>query len=404
MNKPLQNLISIQEYNYELPEKRIAKYPLDQRDASKLLCYQHGNISQDVFKNITNYLPSSSLLVYNNTKVIQARIIFQKKTGANIEVFCLEPHQPSDYALSLNATEHCSWKCMIGNKKKWKEGELSKTVITIQHQTVLKVKLQDNKEIVEFTWDNPQMTFSDILLAVGELPIPPYLHRKTENRDKTSYQTVYAEMNGSVAAPTAGLHFTPSVLNSLTNRQIKTTSLTLHVGAGTFKPIQTDDINQHQMHTERIVIKKSSIQDILQHIGNIVAVGTTSVRTLESLYYIGCNLLQGETNPFFISQWQPYNTTEQYSPKKALQTLLDVMHLQQIDYIEAETQIMIKQGFQFHIVNAMITNFHQPHSTLLLLISAFVGDDWKKIYQYALDNDFRFLSYGDSSLLYPTIH
>lgn len=402
MNTPAQHPISIHSYSYELPQKRIAKYPLAQRDSSKLLCYQDGNISQDVFKNISQHLPPFSLLVYNNTKVIQARMIFQKQTGANIEVFCLEPHQPTDYALSLNATGHCSWKCMIGNKKKWKEGRLSQTIISNQKQTTLYAAQEDNDGVITFSWDNPQLTFSDILLAVGELPIPPYLHRQTEEKDKTTYQTIYAQQEGSVAAPTAGLHFTPSVLHTLADREIETTELTLHVGAGTFKPVQTEDIHQHQMHTERIWIEKATVEKIIQHIDHIVAVGTTSVRTLESLYYIGCNLLDGTAQPFFVSQWQPYtDPIAKYSTQKALQALLDKMQELGVTHIEAETAIMLKEGYLFRIVKAMITNFHQPHSTLLLLIAAFVGNDWKRIYQYALDHDFRFLSYGDSSLLYP---
>ncbi|MDO9154197.1 MAG: S-adenosylmethionine:tRNA ribosyltransferase-isomerase [Paludibacter sp.] len=406
--------IYIEDYNYPLPDERIAKYPLTQRDASKLLIYKDGTISETVFSNIASYLPENCLLVYNNTRVIQARLIFRKTTGSHIEVFCLEPLTPSDYALSLGATTECIWKCMVGNLKKWKTGILSRTLIIDNNTFTFNAELlesEENTHTIRFTWDNADIHFAEILEKAGELPIPPYLHRKTEESDLTTYQTVYSKIKGSVAAPTAGLHFTSEVFKSLELRNIETAELTLHVGAGTFQPVKKNDIALHQMHSEVISVHRSTIEHLQKKIGNIIAVGTTSVRTLETLYFIGENLstkpykrdgentvnIQVET--FNVSQWTPYETNTEISAFDALQNILDYLNKNNQTTLHANTKIMIKPGYKFRVVNGMITNFHQPKSTLMLLVSAFVNGNWKTIYDYALDKDFRFLSYGDSSLL-----
>ncbi len=399
MNNNQDKPIFINDFNYSLPDTKIAKYPLEQRDNSKLLYYNQGNISQDIFKNISHYLTPNTLLVYNNTRVIQARLFFQKPTGAVIEIFCLEPFAPSDYTLSLSNCEKTVWKCMVGNRKKWKVGVLQQT-FTLNKKVITLSAEKKEHDLIEFTWDNNSISFAEILTHIGELPIPPYLNRKSEDKDKTTYQTVYSKIDGSVASPTAGLHFTDEVLKQLKTKNIQTEELTLHVGAGTFKPVQSDTVNNHKMHTERIIITRKTLKNIITHLGNITAVGTTSVRTLESLYFIGLNIDKMSSNPFFIKQWQPYQPTNQHlSTQKSLQTILNYMQTKELDFIEAETQILIKPGYTFHLVDAIITNFHQPKSTLLLLVSAFVGNDWKKIYDFALQNNFRFLSYGDSSLL-----
>jgi len=407
VNKPTENKpIYIDDYDYPLPDERIAKFPMSRRDHSKLLVYKNATISESTFSNITAYLPENSLLVYNNTRVIRARLIFQKSTGAHIEVFCLEPLIPADYAQSLGASSQCTWKCMVGNLKKWKEEVLSQT-ITIREETfVFKAELlrtEGNTCAIHFSWDNGSVHFADILETAGELPIPPYLHRKTEESDLTTYQTVYSKIKGSVAAPTAGLHFTEEVLESLKTKNIETEELTLHVGAGTFQPVKTHNIAHHLMHSETIFVHRSTIEHLQHKLGNIIAVGTTSVRTLESLYWIGISLQNTPKEDKFtlnISQWFPYQDFEcQISAEKSLQKILDYLDKNKLDVLHAETQIMIKPGYDFHIVDGMITNFHQPKSTLLLLVSAFVNGDWKKIYDHALGNNFRFLSYGDSSLL-----
>ena len=397
--------IYIDEYNYPLPDERIAKYPLAKRDASKLLVYKNQKITESVFSSVSDFLPCNTLLVYNNTRVIQARLLFKKDTGASIEVFCLEPLQPADYSQSLGSTTECVWKCMIGNLKKWKEGKLSKqielagekcTFTAERHQT------EGNTHSVKFSWDNAAIHFADILENAGELPIPPYLHRKTEESDLTTYQTVYSKIKGSVAAPTAGLHFTEEVFESLKPKQIAIEEVTLHVGAGTFQPVKKRDIAEHHMHTEVISVQRSTIESLLKQLGNIIAVGTTSVRTLESLYYIGSSPLnppKGDLHVLHVDQWAPYQTKDKLTTREALQNIIDYLETNNLTTLHAETQIMIKPGYKFRVVNGMITNFHQPKSTLLLLVSAFVGGNWKQIYDYALENDFRFLSYGDSSLL-----
>lgn len=386
------NPLYIADFNYPLPDERIAKYPLPERDHSKLLIYRDGAVSEDHFYNVGEYIKPSALLIYNNTRVIQARLEFYKTTGARIEVFCLEPLTPHDYQLSLSSTNGCTWKCMVGNAKKWHDEPVSLQAGSFTLRAY-KEQALGNTFAVRFEWDGDDISFAEILDAAGELPIPPYLNRKTEASDLKTYQTVYSRIKGSVAAPTAGLHFTESVLADLHRRGIETDELTLHVGAGTFLPVKTADANEHTMHTEIIAVPRETIAHILAKLGSIVAVGTTSMRTLESLYFIGCKK-SGE-----VSQFEPYEKEYKLSTGEALQSLLEWMDATGQDVLHAETQIMIKPGYTFHVVDQLITNFHQPQSTLLLLVSAFVGGDWHTIYDYALSHDFRFLSYGDSSIL-----
>ena len=397
--------IRIEEFNYPLPDERIAKFPLTKRDESKLLVYRNGKIDEAVFKQLSDYLPQGSMLVYNNTRVIQARMLFQKETGAQIEVFCLEPVIPHDYALVFQQTESCSWLCLVGNLKKWKEGALHKTIRMDDKEVVLsaeRIKTTGDSHLVRFSWNNPQVTFAELLDAAGILPIPPYLHRETRESDLQTYQTVYSKIKGSVAAPTAGPHFTPEVLAGLDAKGFTREEVTLHVGAGTFKPVKSEVIGDHEMHTEFISVRRSAIENIRTNLGRIIAVGTTSVRTLESLYYMGRTLVNNpDATPeeLVVTQWTPYHDTEEVTAHEALTALLDYLGRNQTDTLLSATQIMIAPGYEFKIVKGIITNFHQPKSTLLLLISAFVNGNWKSIYNYALDNDFRFLSYGDSSLL-----
>ena len=397
--------IRIEEFNYPLPDERIAKFPLTKRDESKLLVYRNGKIDEAVFKQLSDYLPQGSMLVYNNTRVIQARMLFQKETGAQIEVFCLEPVIPHDYALVFQQTESCSWLCLVGNLKKWKEGALHKTIRMDDKEVVLsaeRIKTTGDSHLVRFSWNNPQVTFAELLDGAGILPIPPYLHRETRESDLQTYQTVYSKIKGSVAAPTAGLHFTPEVLAGLDAKGFTREEVTLHVGAGTFKPVKSEVIGDHEMHTEFISVRRSAIENIRTNLGRIIAVGTTSVRTLESLYYMGRTLVNNPdatSEELVVTQWTPYHDTEEVTAHEALTALLDYLDRNQTDALLSATQIMIAPGYEFKIVKGIITNFHQPKSTLLLLISAFVNGNWKSIYNYALDNDFRFLSYGDSSLL-----
>lgn len=397
--------ISIEDYNYSLPDERIAKFPLPKRDESKLLLYRDGKVSESVFKHITDYLPEGSLMVFNNTRVIQARLLFQRATGAQIEVFCLDPAAPHDYELIFQQTEACNWICLIGNAKKWKEPVLSRE-ISVAGQTVRlsaeKVQSYGETHQIRFSWDGG-FSFAEVLDAAGELPIPPYLHRKTEESDLKTYQTVYSKIKGSVAAPTAGLHFTPEVLADLDAKGFGREELTLHVGAGTFKPVKSETIEGHEMHTEYISVRRSTIERVMQNFGKIIAVGTTSVRTLESLYYIGVTLAthpDATSEELIVRQWMPYeDANNRLTPAEALQNILDYLDKHQLNTLITATQIIIAPGYEFKIVKGIVTNFHQPKSTLLLLISAFVKGDWKNIYDYALGHDFRFLSYGDSSLL-----
>ena len=401
--------IRISDYNYNLPDERIAKFPIARRDHSKLLVYKHGVVSDDLFYNLPDYLPEGALMVFNNTKVIQARMHFRKETGALIEVFLLEPADPTDYELMFQLTSHCSWLCMIGNLKKWKEGTLKRDfTIKGEHLTLTATRRQmvGNSHWVDLEWNNPNITFAEILEEVGELPIPPYLNRETQESDKTTYQTVYSKIKGSVAAPTAGLHFTKEVLQAIDRKGIEREEVTLHVGAGTFKPVKSEEIEGHEMHTEYICVRRETIEKLIAHQAKAIAVGTTSVRTLESLYYMGSRLAKNpdlSESELHIDQWEPYEERagEEISPVEALQHLLNWLDRHHLPALHSSTQIIIAPGYEYKIVKMLVTNFHQPQSTLLLLVSAFVKGDWLKIYDYALAHDFRFLSYGDSSLLIP---
>ncbi|MBQ3926710.1 MAG: S-adenosylmethionine:tRNA ribosyltransferase-isomerase [Bacteroidaceae bacterium] len=418
--------IHIADYNYDLPDERIAKFPLAERDASKLLIYNQGKVSEDVFSSLPKYLPTGALMVFNNTKVIQARLHFRKSPsvsngvevqGALIEVFCLEPALPNDYQLNFSQKGSVQWYCLVGNLKKWKEGKLFREIEMPNGEQVTlaceRKGLHGTSHIIEFSW-NGNYTWAELLDAVGELPIPPYLNRETQESDKTTYQTVYSKIKGSVAAPTAGLHFTERVLKALDEAGIDREELTLHVGAGTFKPVKSEEIGGHDMHTEHIAVRRQTIEKLIAHGGEAIAVGTTSVRTLESLYYMGILAAQGKED-LHVPQWMPYEekTTADgqqsteiaqrvgWSTVNSLTSLLSYMDQHHLDVLHSSTQIIIAPGYDYHIVRRMITNFHQPQSTLLLLVSAFLKGDWHKVYDYALSHDFRFLSYGDSSLLIP---
>ena len=406
MKKAEVDNIKIADYNYLLPDERIAKYPLPKRDSSKLLLYKNGEISTRNFGEVSAQIPAGSLLIFNNTRVIHARLIFKKQTGAVIEVFCLSPAQPEDYALSFQQRETCSWHCMIGNAKRWKEKSLQMSISIHGVQVLLsarKISKPDADAVVEFSWDNPAFTFSELLEIAGKLPIPPYLNRASETGDDETYQTVYSTVEGSVAAPTAGLHFTPQVMESLRERGIKTAHVTLHVGAGTFKPVKSETIGNHDMHTEFISVSRQTIEALYENKCYVVVVGTTSMRTVESLYYVGKKIRQ---NPdiapadLLVSQWEAYDEENPISPKTALRAILDYLDKNGQEHLLTATQIIIAPGYGFHYPQAIITNFHQPQSTLLLLIAAFIGNNWKTVYEYALQNNYRFLSYGDGSMLW----
>ena len=401
--------IQIKDFNYNLPDERIAKFPLAKRDNSKLLLYRHGEVTEDVFHNIAQYLPKGALMVFNNTKVIQARLHFRKETGALIEVFLLEPYMPADYEQMFQTTGHCSWLCMIGNLKKWKEGTLKRTFdVKGKEVTLVAERKEDVHKSyrVDFSWDASDVSWAELLDAVGELPIPPYLNRETQESDKTTYQTVYSKIKGSVAAPTAGLHFTPEVLADIDRHGLDREEVTLHVGAGTFKPVKSEEIQDHEMHTEYICVHRQTLEKLIRHEAKAIAVGTTSVRTLESLYYIGVKLektLDLSEEELHVRQWEPYENAvaKPITPLKAIENILAYLDKHGLSALHASTQIIIAPGYEYNIVKMLVTNFHQPQSTLLLLVSAFVHGDWRKIYDYALAHDFRFLSYGDSSLLIP---
>ncbi len=391
--------IRITDYNYDLPDERIAKYPLAERDASKLLTFQDGVISESIFKHLPTQLPKDSFLVFNMTKVIRARLQFQKPTGAIIEIFCLEPYEPTDYAMALQTTQSCEWKCLVGNLKRWKEDKINLTVTHNGEECKLSAQIKERTKdafIISFSWDKP-FTFSEILEYSGAIPIPPYLNRKSETIDTERYQTVFSKIEGSVAAPTAGLHFTPEVLAQLAQNNIQTGQLTLHVGAGTFKPVKSETVGDHHMHTEVFSFSKALLNNLLEN-DTIIAVGTTSVRSLESIYQIGAKLLSQSPTPLHIRQWEAYELPS-YSQKEAIRAVLNYMESENTEQLTAKTDILIAPSYNFKIISGMLTNFHQPQSTLLLLVAALVGKDWKKIYNYALANDYRFLSYGDSSLL-----
>ena len=405
--------IHISDYQYPLPDERIAKFPIAQRDHSKLLVYRHGEVGEDVFYHLPDYLPKDSLMVFNNTKVIQARMHFRKSTGALIEVFLLEPAEPSDYELMFQTTGHCAWYCLVGNLKKWKEGTLEREFTMDNGKWIIKAtrgEIHGTSHRIDFEWTGG-VSFAEVIDMMGELPIPPYLNRETQESDKTTYQTVYSKIKGSVAAPTAGLHFTEQVLQAIDAAGIDREELTLHVGAGTFKPVKSEEIEGHEMHTEFISVRRSTIQKLIDHSASAIAVGTTSVRTLESLYYMGLKVMQNPTlseEQLHVMQWEPYesekgkvNSEEFTTAVQALQALLSWMEAHDLQVLHSSTQIIIAPGYDYKIVKMLVTNFHQPQSTLLLLVSAFVKGDWRKIYDYALAHDFRFLSYGDSSLLIP---
>jgi S-adenosylmethionine:tRNA ribosyltransferase-isomerase len=400
--------IKIENYCYTLADDRIARFPLEKRDSSKLLVYMNKNITEDSFSNLTEYLEEGSLMAFNNTRVIHARLEFKRETGARIEVFCIEPAQPSDYQEMFQTSEKCQWWCMVGNLKKWKRGTLEMLVRTndvITTLTAEMIKSNENSTLVSFSWNN-DITFGELIDAAGVIPLPPYLDRAALPEDNIRYQTVYSETEGSVAAPTAGLHFTDSVLGSLKMKAINSLFLTLHVGAGTFKPVKSVNISDHEMHNEHFFLNISDLEKLIQNKGKLIAVGTTSVRTLESLYWLGIKTIDNPSiriENLNINQWEVYNTTRDISPLSSLGSLHLWMKNNNIMVLQSSTRIMIVPGYKFRMIDAIITNFHQPKSTLLLLISAWVGEDWKNIYDYAIKNNFRFLSYGDSSLIYKGV-
>ena len=397
--------ININDYDYDLPEDRIAQYPVKERDGSQLLIFQENKISKDIFRNIVSYLPSDSLLVFNNTRVIRARLLFKKDSGANIEILCLEPFLPSDYSLSFSSRESVEWKCIIGNLKKWKRGALMTTFIYNNNSYKLFAeRLQEEGETlnIKFSWTATGLSFGEVIELTGHIPLPPYINRADEQADIERYQTVYSSIDGSVAAPTAGLHFTDTVFGDIESKGIKKVELTLHVGAGTFKPVKSDNVINHEMHCEHFSIDKKTLELIRNFKGKIIPVGTTSVRTLESIYWLGVKLLR---KPFYffnvisLTQWEAYELPSTISKEESLEALLKYLEKENMKILHASTSIMIVPGYDFKITSGMITNFHQPRSTLLLLISAFTGKKWKELYIFALNNNFRFLSYGDSSLL-----
>lgn len=412
--------IRIEDFAYPLPDERIAKFPVEPRDASKLLLYQQDGISETTFGHLPEHLEPNSLLVYNNTKVIHARLFFFKETGARIEIFCLEPLSPADYAQNFQSTDTCEWLCLVGNLKKWKQEPLHRELQIKSSKirfTAERVGSEDKAQRIRFRWESlegPSLNFGDLLDEAGQLPIPPYLNRETQASDETTYQTVFSRIEGSVAAPTAGLHFTPEVLNTIDEKGIIRSEVTLHVGAGTFQPVLSEYMLDHTMHSEFISVDSKFLQALLSHLGAVTAVGTTSVRTLESLYWFGYRLLaRPEIHPddWTLDQWYAYGQMTEWQKEaeikpvataEALQAILDYLDQNKLSVFTASTRLLIAPGYRFHVVTAMLTNFHQPTSTLLLLVSAFLGgENWRRVYDYALGHDFRFLSYGDSSLLKP---
>lgn len=396
--------IRIEEFDYNLPDERIAKYPLEKRDASKLLMYREGKVSEYQFSTLPQLLPEDSIMVFNDTKVVPARLHFQRESGAHIEIFCLEPVSPEEYVSMFAVTDSCRWKCIVGNVKRWKNDTLSlynpgnaREISEMDLRADL-VERCGETSIVEFKWSNGA-SFSKVLEVCGSVPIPPYLNRETEDVDLERYQTLYARYRGSVAAPTAGLHFTESVLDAIRNRNISTDTVCLHVGAGTFLPVKSSLVSEHTMHREPFVVTLALLERILASEGDVIAVGTTSVRTLESLYYIGVSCIE-KGMPCDVGQWDPYSREYEYSTEESIKAIISYLKENGLDELKLGTRIIIVPGFRFRIVDVLVTNFHQPQSTLLLLISAFVDGEWKSIYDYALENGFRFLSYGDSSVLF----
>lgn len=399
--------IAIDDYDYPLPAERIAKFPLENRDESKLLVYRGGVFKESVFNHVVDYLDKDTLLVFNNTKVIHARLFFRKETGSKIEIFCLEPYQMA-ISTAFEQRQRCTWMCFVGNNKKWKGSPLYKTIEVDGKEVTLSVNRKEavaNAWLIDFEWNNSEMTFADVIQHFGVIPLPPYLNRSAVDSDKERYQTVYAEHEGSVAAPTAGLHFTQAVFDNLRKKGVDTEFITLHVGAGTFKPVDSETIGGHEMHVEKIEISRSNVEHLLSHVGKpIIPVGTTSVRTLESLYWFGVKLqFNPSLDEMHILQWEPYELAdkEEVPLKQSLQNVLAFMQRLGVDHLYGDTQLMIAPGYKYHVVSGIITNFHQPKSTLLLLVSALIGGVWKDGYNYALDHGFRFLSYGDSCLFVP---
>ncbi|MCS6821935.1 MAG: S-adenosylmethionine:tRNA ribosyltransferase-isomerase [Microscillaceae bacterium] len=404
--------IDLNNYYYDLPEERIAKEPLPQRDQAKLLVYKQGQIHHSQFFQLVEHLPEDSFLVFNDTKVIPARLYFAKPTGAVIEIFLLQPHQPTLVSQAMQVTSECSWKCLIGNRKRWNQHqELAQMQIINQNGKEQKIQLSARlldpaQDIISFSWDSPAFAFHQILQIFGEMPLPPYLRRKATEKDKEQYQTVYSKKEGAVAAPTAGLHFTENVLNSLKIKGLGTDFITLHVSGGTFQPIKVNNVVQHPMHSEQVIFSRKNIENLLKNWGNIIAVGTTSMRALESLYWFGAELMQKslhELHPFEVQKLAPYqiNSTELPHPRAALEHLLNYMQQHQLEQLMGETEIFIFPSYHFQMCRGLITNYHLPATTLILLVAAFIGEDWRKVYQEALTNQYRFLSYGDSSLLLP---
>ncbi len=399
--------LSINDFNYELPNNRIAKYPLENRDSSKLLVYESGNITEDIYQNIVNHIPNNSLLIFNDTKVIEARLLFQKSTGGIIEIFCLQPHQQElEIINALQQRQKVKWECIIGGISKWKQDQiLQKSIFINEKEIILSatfIKKINENFIIELAWNDYQFCFAEILHFFGAIPLPPYLKRKSEKIDSETYQTVYAKNDGSVASPTAGLHFTSAIFSSLSNKNINKDFVTLHVGAGTFKPVKCDKMEDHEMHAELFIVSIATIENILNNLeNNIVAVGTTSLRTIESIYWIGLKIFLNQPPFNLLTQWEIYELEEKKLPMQfVLKSLIDWMKVNNLSKLVAQTQIIIAPGYHPKIVRGLITNFHQPKSTLLLLIAALIGKNWKKNYEYALQNDFRFLSYGDGNLLW----
>jgi S-adenosylmethionine:tRNA ribosyltransferase-isomerase len=400
--------ININDYDYELPKERIAQYPVRKRDDSRLLILKQHTFSDGLFVDICDHIPSGSLLVFNNSKVIKARLLFGKETGAVIEVLCLDPLFPDGYDLSLGSTGPVEWKCIVGNLKKWKKGKIRTAFMAYGKEHSLEAERLNPEEAeswrIRFTWDEPSLAFGEVLEKAGHVPLPPYIERKDELSDSVNYQTVYSKIPGSIAAPTAGLHFSDDVLDKLRKRNIHTCEITLHVGAGTFQPVKKQNAMEHEMHSEHFLIRRETIDLLTRYHGRIIPVGTTSVRTLESIYHLAAGTIRGnpETlNDLHLGQWDAYRTDNDISAPEALISLSSAMDRNRLSSITASTGVMIVPGYKFMMTSGMVTNFHQPRSTLLLLIAAFIGGTWKEVYRYALERDFRFLSYGDSSLLLP---
>lgn len=396
--------LSINDFTYELPEEKIARFPLEIRDESKLLIYKNGKIIDDIYAHLPLYLPEKSFLIFNNTKVVEARLLFEKESGSTIELFCLEPADDySDITSAMLQKQKVLWKCLIGGAKKWKDGMLKKAIPTYQNEYLYAQKVEKRNDyfLIEFSWEDADLSFAEILHLSGQIPLPPYLNRQAEEKDKATYQTVYAKHDGSVAAPTAGLHFTETLLQKLKDKGIYSSFVTLHVGAGTFKPVKADTMQAHEMHAEFIDVSLLFLEELLHHISEkVIVVGTTSMRTVESLYWMGVKVLSKMEDYTMIAQWEPYELPQQFSVAESLNALIGILKSKNETRLLARTQIIIAPGYQLQIVDGLITNFHQPKSTLLLLVAAVVGDDWKKIYQHALNHNFRFLSYGDGSLLW----